>query len=220
MKKYIIILIIIFIIFGTSLIYRLNAKNYSISDLTEFDGECIKKGNKCDNGTLINIKVNENKSYNFYVINDNNKILTLITSENIGNNTNWTLNNTTCEKGPDNLINYIKDLTKEWKSIEEKEYIFSDRNKCYEEKREKIKGRIPTYNELKKLGCKYFFKESCPKYLYENLANNSLGYWLSTTRKPLNNESAYVVSRTGDFAETKINVSEYYGLRLVIEIEK
>jgi hypothetical protein len=223
-KKFIIlgILIILFIAIVVFIVLNNKVKklDYSINTISENKLECFDKSKKCDNATLIIIKVNEKEKYNFYVINDENNILTLLMDKNIGNNTNWSANNITCSRGPDNLISYIKELTAAWLYIESKEYIMYDSNGCYENKKENMKARIPTYEDVSKLGCEYFNKNTCPDYVTSNLGTNSSGYWLSTSVFPNDTQAAYAVYKEKNLVQPSIIDSKYYGLRLIIEVEK
>ena len=76
-KKFIIlgILIILFIAIVVFIVLNNKVKklDYSINTISENKLECFDKSKKCDNATLIIIKVNEKEKYNFYVINDENK---------------------------------------------------------------------------------------------------------------------------------------------------
>ena len=64
----------------------------SISELNinlESENECIKYNETCENGTLVKVKVNDESTYNFYVINDTGNELTLIMDKNIGPKVAW-----------------------------------------------------------------------------------------------------------------------------------
>lgn len=219
MKKKIIIIIIslLVIIIGIFTIFKINNK-YLINNIVNTKLECLNKSNKCSRGTLINIKVNNKDNLDFYVIDDNGQTITLLMNENIGNNIKWTDNND-CSKGPNIIINTIKDITKNWDNIKTKNYLITDSAKCYNDQNEDLKARLLTYEEAISLGCAYYYKETCPSYLYNNL-NDASGYWLSTTMNPNDDEAAYTIYKDGSIESSYIIENRYYGLRLVIELKK
>lgn len=88
---------------------------------------CINTGT-CASGTLINVKVNNNQKYNFYVINDIDDKLTLIMDRNLGKLVAWvskidynddtnygTYGNTS--KGPITALTYLNNQTSDWTNI-------------------------------------------------------------------------------------------------------
>ena len=219
-KIIVLIILLILIIIAITLMLINRKKDYTIKGITNTNIECFSKDKICEKGTLVSINVNKDEKYDFYVIDDTGSKLTLIMNKNIGNNTNWSLNSNNCTKGPDNLIDYIKKLTANWSNIEEKEYTISDDNNCYAEKKEKLRARIPTLAEVTNNGCEYFYENTCPNYLTNSLGNNSSGYWLSTTKYPDDQQGAYTVYKNGSLSSTWVITDKYYGLRIVIEVEK
>ena len=160
---------------------------------------CIKTGT-CSNGTLVNVKVNDTTSYNFYVINDDGNYLTLIMDRNLGEKvasiiqedyeaaggTNWG-NNGNVEKGPLTILKKLKERTNDWTNIESFDYTLEDdkvnawnaTSINYQPiKVTDIKARILSGAEAQKLGCTAY-NGSCPSYLTTNLSNSY--YWTSTT---------------------------------------
>ena len=160
---------------------------------------CILDG-ICENGTLINVKVNDTENYNFYVINDLNDELTLIMDRNIGENIYWSYYYDTT-KGPFTALQALKKSTDNWTNltklaIDQFEYdndIESNLEQTYE-----MYARLPKYSEINSIVMKN--GGVLPKYLYENLVgtgnNSATTYWTSTAHSTYT-ATAWQVGCTG-----------------------
>ena len=99
---------------------------------------CVTNRTKCEPGTALAIKVNEQKTYKFYVVSDKNDRLTLIMNKNLGNKVAWvskedygdnnaygTLGKN--DKGPITALEYLNALTSSWVNIPAIEnYIYNN----------------------------------------------------------------------------------------------
>lgn len=217
----------------------------SISELNtniSSENECIKYNEKCENGTLVNVKVNETDTYDFYVINDTGDKLTLILNKNLGSNIAWitesdytnaggtnygTFGNN--EKGPITVLNTLKTLTDNWTNVLEKEYVISGigsdgKTQIYDDITMNMKARLLTYEELINLGCS-MKSSSCPEYLYSNLSGSntsdiSAGYWTSTADISNSNIAWYINYNGNIYNNVSLFLDSGRGIRPVITIEK
>ena len=217
----------------------------SISELNvnlESENECIKYNEKCANGTLVNVKVNENDTYDFYVINDTGDKLTLILNKNLGSTISWitesdynasggtnygTFGNN--EKGPITALNTLKTLTNNWTNVLDNEYIISGigndgKTKIYDDITMNIKARLLTYQEAINLGCS-MKSSSCPEYLYSNLSGLNTtdipaGYWTSTADATNSNIALYINYNGNVYNNVSLTFATARGIRPVITIEK
>ena len=202
---------------------------------------CINDG-KCPNGTKINVKVNPNISYDFYVIDDNTTALILIMDRNLGNKVAWinesdyatennkdetpdTCDTTSCnDEGPITTLNELKRITSTWTNIPEYEYTYIDDGggNQYPTFTEKMRARLLTVTEAESLGCQWA-QYTCPDYLYTNLVDSTSeysanSYWLSTARD--NNDAwAWYINHLG-YAHDNHQVSFTRSVRPVITISK
>ena len=71
--------------------------------------------------------VGKEESYNFFVLNNNDGMITLLSSWNIGNTVNWAsdINN---NYGPIASLNYLNELTFNWEIIPITNYIYKNNN--------------------------------------------------------------------------------------------
>jgi len=217
----------------------------SISELNtniSSENECIKYNEKCANGTLVKVKVNEEITYDFYVINDTGNMITLILNENLGSNVSWvaesdynasggtnygTFGNN--EKGPITALNTLKTLTDNWTNVLDNEYIISGigndgKTKIYDDITMNIKARLLTYQEAINLGCS-MKSSSCPEYLYSNLSGLNTtdipaGYWTSTADATNSNIAWYINYNGNVYNNVYLSFNKARGIRPVITIEK
>lgn len=163
---------------------------------------CAQKGQICEvrktDPIAFAIKVNEEKTYKFYVLNDDGNTITLIMNKNLyedGNTTEsdvaWinpadytTENNKdetpdTCglkscnDEGPITAINILNKRTYDWYYITAKPYTYNGMKtdgiaRKYEDITMTMTARMITYAEATTLGCTTS-SGSCPSWLYENL---------------------------------------------------
>ena len=201
---------------------------------------CLTDG-ICENGTKLNVKVNEKENYDFYVIKDDGNELTLIMNKNLGETVAWISqtdyeesggtnygeygNN---EKGPLTVLEELKIRTKDWTNIKAYDYTLNDdsgKNKYQSIKIENVRARMLTYTEAIKLNCIYEENNSCPEYLYENSGdlkdtNSSLrGYWLSSAHFD-SSQYGLGINLFGRVSYNNVNRDFAYGIRAVIKIPK
>ncbi len=187
------------------------------SILTSTDA-CLKDGSVCSNGVLVNVKVNDNEDYDFYIIDDDGENLTLIMNQNLGDNVAWiikedyiafggttsTWSNSSSgrinTKGPRTALKTLEERTSDWTNIPLMTYVLIDdkpdadgttaRYSPIEIKN--LRARMLTYTEAVSLGCEFNKSGSCPEYLRENLVA------ASTSGQP----SAYWLSTARSFSNT------------------
>lgn len=166
------------------------------------ENDCIRYDEECNNGTLVNVKVNETEDYDFYIIDDTGKELTLIMDRNLGGPIEWITktdydieNNkdetpTICEyqscndEGPITAINALDERTKEWTNVKNQEYTYSGLTedgitRKYDDITRKMRARMLTFEEAisEKIGCTFHQSvgaSNCPTYLYTNLSNQNI----------------------------------------------
>ncbi len=100
---------------------------------------CLTDG-ICENGTKLNVKVNEKENYDFYVIKDDGEELTLIMNKNLGptvawitkedyeaaGGTAWDEKYGANDKGPLTALKQLEDLTKGWTNLKSYNYTLED----------------------------------------------------------------------------------------------
>ncbi len=206
---------------------------------------CINNSTKCSNGTLVTVKVNDTTSYDFYVIDDTKKELTLIMDRNLGGKVEWIAqedyeagggkywdksygkNNI----GPLTALNYLENLTKGWTNIPSYDYTLEDDKPDSSGKtvryqpieRRNVRARMLTYTEAHNHGCTGS-SSTCPKYLYENLSSSNTDqqpymYWLSTACSDFDYAS-FNVRYGGYVANRFVKDAKSGGIRPVIKISK
>ncbi len=210
------------------------------------NNNCLTEG-ICENGVLVNVKVNDTENHNFYVIGDTNGELTLIMDRNLGSDVEWITkedylaaggtkswvsygNN---DKGPLTALKTLEYRTKNWSNIDAYDYELIDDSKENVYQPIKIAGaraRLLTLTEAKNLGCESALVEkSCPEYLYDNLfstnhADDQIAYWLSTATKASSFYAAYnkyFMYYKGTFKSyANLSIDNRQGLRPVIKISK
>ncbi len=212
------------------------------------NNSCINNTNKCENGTLVNVKVNDKENYDFYVIKDDGNELTLIMNKNLGSRVFWITKEDYLEsggtawnelvgtnsKGPLTVLKALEIRTQNWTNIKSYDYTLIDDKPIPEKygskvayepiKRTNVRARLLTFTEALTLGCEYKEKNTCPKYLYENLGlantdEEAVAYWLSTS------DSNYITCATnitfeGDINSDDTTYSRPYGVRPVIKVSK
>ena len=211
------------------------------------DFYCIKdKGSVCPNGTEVTVQVNSEQEYKFYVIKDTGTKLTLIMSENLGEEVSWYEEedcwdiaegvykcNLTSSHGPLNALRELKGETIDWKNIGVYSYTL-DSEIAYTysgDYVQNVRARLPKLSDFEGVGCSipdaYSTPVNCPNglsWLVEDLREGG-GYWLSDA---FDNYTAWHVAfknvetyPSGLFIGTKgIQVPSPLGLRPVIEMSK
>jgi len=179
-------------------------------------------------GILVNVKVNDKKAYDFYVMADNGTELTLLMSENLGDNVDWYADDDDNSQGPTTAVAELKLRTSEWTNILERDYVYRDDgggNK-YTAFPEKMRARLITYTEVNNI--KTANNGTLPAWMYVNLKNTGSdtdsvglvknGYWTSTAYIS-GTHSAWNVYYSGnlDFGNTGLT---RYGVRPVITLSK
>ena len=196
----------------------------------------------CELGTPFAIQVNNNETYQFFVINDDGKEVTLIMDRNLGNNVAWYIDendtNATNAKGPLTALNELKKRTNEWTNIPTYTYTLENDDDAQGgtypsypsitgESVTDVRARLPRYNELikEKIDCATT-NNTCKAYITSNIDKiTTFGYWLSTSYSG-GNANAWAVSRWSSLSNTPYNGStwvndgSYLGLRPVITLTK
>ena len=229
---------------------------FGYNGILSSNDECLKgEPNNCNPGIPIKVQVNDNESYNFYVIADDGNELTMIMDNNLypdddrtegdvgwidkldydeAGGTNWGMYGSNL-KGPITALKALKERTKDWTNIQEKEYVTSDENnpKAYPDIMMKMRARMLTYTEASNLGCKeidsenYSTNDSCPDYLLANLKENlgetdtegTKGYWLSSAKGD-NARGAFTINGYSGVINWDYAKNSWYGIRPVITVSK
>ena len=209
--------------------HALNGIINSTTDECATKGQCTMEEIKTDEGVKVTVQVNDSKTYDFYVINDDGETLTLLMSENLGNTV--FLNDDAINNGYGTItaINYLDELTDdEWSNIPSKAYTYSGigddgTTRVFEDITRTMRARMITYAEVNAI--KIANNGTMPTYLYGNLSSSNTteapyGYWTSTI-DAISPDFAWFVYYAGRLDTTSVTDSDdYYGLRPVIEISK
>lgn len=197
---------------------------------------CINTGT-CASGTLVNVKVNANENYNFYVISDVQKKLTLIMDKVLGKTIAWideddyeiensvddepnVCSAVSCnDEGPITAINYLDELTdNEWNNVPKKAYTYSGighdgKTRKYEDITVTMRARMISYREVNDI--KSANNGVLPTYVY-----GQTGHWTSTAYSS-NENNAYYINAGGNVYLNQVHyVAPYSGIRPVIELSK
>ena len=230
-----------------------NNNNPINSIVTSVNGDsenlgCYIKGTNCTNGTLMTVKVNNDKTQDFYVINDDSVNITLISASNIGDNNTTTVawyagSSGNTSVGPITVLTSLNTVTADWTNIDNiANYSYTNSGSGYkkvtivsgvttvtnsEDGETTIEGtsraRLLTYEEAYGLGCRTSTNNNCPDWLYGNMngTNYSLtpyGYWLLTSTSNVRN--AYNLRNTSAIASNSTTDTSGRGIRPVITIKK
>lgn len=117
LKIFIIILTIVLVIATPISIYNYSNKNKNVKT-----NNCIKKGNVCTadeifSGVVVPVEVAKNKSYKFYVIENDENTMTLIMDKNTTKEIEWQFEGINM-KGPASAQYEIQKETTNWKNID------------------------------------------------------------------------------------------------------
>jgi len=176
-------------------------------------------------GILVNVKVNNTQNYDFYVIADNGTELTLLMSENLGDNIEWYADDDDNSQGPTTALAELALRTNDWTNIPEKTYTISglgedETTRRYEDKTVTGRARLITYAEVNNV--KIANNNNIPSWMLENLYgtgnNNTYGYWTSTA-DATSSSCAWRIHGLGDWSIDATDPT-YYGIRPVITISK
>lgn len=181
----------------------------------------------CEIGTAFAIRVNNNETYKFYVLNDDGEKVTLIMERNLGSQVSW-LNQEHYELaggqvwdsasdhtsfGPLTALKALKERTASWQNIDEYSYTLEDQSGKYPaysgELVQNVRARLLKRNETKPLGC-VAWTTGCPIWLYEGS-----GFWLSDSHLT---SLGWMVANDGVLGVG--NSSGLSGIRPVIELSK
>jgi len=127
-KKYLIILIIFIVLVSIGVSLLMINKN---TNLEPSDNNCLKKGNLCTldeikTGLVVPVAVNDNDTYDFYVIDNTAEQLILIMAKNIGKDVDWSMEGINF-KGPVAPVFEVYDYTTNWDNINKiTNYIYED----------------------------------------------------------------------------------------------
>ena len=184
-------------------------------------GTCTPEQIATNEGIKVTINVKEGTPKDFYVIADDGNKVTLIMSENLGDNVAWYDSSSGDNShGPTTALEELALRTNDWE-IPEFTYSLSGigedkTTRKYPDSEVTWKARLITYAEANAVGCT---TSSCPDWMYDHLDSSYInGYWTST---------AYASSSDGvwnvDFYGTLIDnfaASRSNGVRSVIELSK
>lgn len=112
-----------------------NNNTTSQSTKSENYSTCAKEGNKCSqkdiiDGQLVNVSVNNKTNYDFYVIDDDGEILTLLKRKSLGDIVAWCSRDDKYDVflaeenadgniyGPYTALKYLNELTNDWTNID------------------------------------------------------------------------------------------------------
>ena len=174
-------------------------------------------------GIKVTINVNENTPYDFYVIKDDGNKVTLIMSENWGDNVKWYASGDNSQ-GLTTALAALIDRTNDWE-IPEFTYALSGlgedgTTQIYPASQVTGKARLITYAEANAVGCT---TTSCPTWMHANLYDtgddSTDGYWTSTANAD-ESDIAWYIYCDGFLNNDFINNSGSVEFRLVIELSK
>lgn len=190
--KLMIFLVLALVVLGIALLLIKKQNIQPNLDILSSTNDCIlSKDLICPNGTEVTVEVNDDTSYNFYVIADTGSELTLIMDRNIKDEIKWNdISSMDNSKGPLTSLKELESLTADWINVPVFSYKLTDDSDTPLYKsitRTKVRSRMLTYTEAAELGCKSE-AYSCPVYLIKNLSEDVYGYWLSTTYKSDNHK--------------------------------
>jgi len=209
--------------------YEYNEKCFAPNPIIEYTDNCMEDSNaECSAGTLLNVPVNNQEKYNFYVIKDTGTELTLLMSENLGDNVEWYSGDGANDKGPLTSVAELKLRTNDWINIPEKLYTYSDDggSNRYASFSETMRARMITYTEVNNMKAEN--NDTMPSWMYVNLINTGSdtdsvgrvknGYWTSSASVS-NVTRAFDVKYDGNVGNTSMHDANN-GLRPIIEIPK
>ncbi len=234
-----------------------NIKNCKLNEIQKLkyknkimksNDECIMGESICSNGTKINVQVNDKEDYNFYVIKDDGKEVTLIMNKNLGNRVAWISkedyiaaggiesdygSNGNNNKGPLTALKQLENLTKNWTNLKSYDYILEDDRPSkwielggpseimYQRvKRMNIKARLLMLTDIENIVDWETLK--IPTYLYENLSQDNI----SDIHQSYWLSTAYyfghslIVSSKGNVFDNYVHYGASVGVRPVIKISK
>ena len=83
---------------------------------------CYKTGSTCTQGTVIKYYVNDNEYRYFYVLRDENGVITMQQRENTVRNVKWHVGSNNNSYGPDNVLPILEQATSTWTNVNVLEY--------------------------------------------------------------------------------------------------
>ena len=193
------------------------------SEINEVDDCALDKTEgSCEPGTEFAIKVNEDETYKFYVLNDDGNKVTLILDRNLGDKVAWYADAEDSSYGPITAANKLDELTDdEWSNIPKKNYVYEDDadESRYESFTKNMRVRLPGYYEMYELLNPGLI---LPGYLGDNFNgtgdDNAYGYWTSGTSGLYTAcDVHYYMTISLDMS---VNNGNYVGVRPVIELYK
>lgn len=207
---------------------------FVISDTNKTIPDCITNDTKCDPGTPVAVKVNDEEIYDFYVMSDNNSELTLIMDRNLGETVAWISKADYLEaggtddewlagdtavgnnnKGPLTALNTLEDRTSSWTNIPSSTYILTDENGAYSSMTRTARARLITDSEAQTL-----LSLSNNSWVYGNLYRPPYGYWTSSASTSAYSFQAWNMFYSGGLSRKSVDNASGYGIRPVITIPK
>ncbi len=213
------------------------------------NNSCLTEG-ICENGTKLNVKVNEKENYDFYVIKDDGNELTLIMNKNLGPTVAWiskedyiaaggtesdygyTGNN---NKGPLTALKQLEELTSDWTNIPAYNYTLEDDRpskmiELFESleimyqpiKRTNVRARLPMLTDIENIVD--WETAKIPTYLYENLVEPTVDgqhrAYWLSTATTGPSDCSFVVDYEAGIHAGIVSYSVSIGSRPVIKISK
>ena len=136
------------------------------------NGQCTQEQISTDEGIKVTIDVKEGETKDFYVLSDDVNKVTLIMSENLGDNVKWYAEKQTNSHGPTTALEELVARTNDWE-IPKFSYTLSGlaengTTQRYPDSQVTGKARLITYAEANAVGCTES-SGSCPAWMYANL---------------------------------------------------
>ena len=199
-----------------------NECNYSLNSIvSSYNGNiasCLTSAVSCTEdeikaGIAVNVSVNKNEKYKFYVVDDQNGELTLIAANNYGGGTNsstydqnssWCINENTIACGGNG---YKAALPQNWNYVSNVDLIDAQ-----------VIANLSGFEWT--AGSTSNFSGTIPSWFGENtgVAYGNLGYWTKNANTTTN-ATAWIISDMGVLNHVYVGLKNY-GIRPVIRISK
>ena len=183
------------------------------------DNKCaVDETQICAEGTLITYKVNDSQTYDFYVIKDTGRLLTLIMNSNLGlNDVSWNTSGFASD-GPTGVLKALEERTNNWTNvniISEYTYVDTNGNNQYSAfTKTNVRSRLLSSTEY----------DISKTWLTSNLVNydacgwtenDACGYWTGESISNTPEGFGLCLTSYGPYT-----CSGMYGIRPVIEVSK
>ena len=196
------------------------------------ENSCIQAENTCSiddikSGIIVNVKVNNEHTEDFYVLADDGNKVTLILNRNLGDNVAWYADAEDNSYGPITALIYLQSQTSTWTNLPEmtlntfeydngSEDVTLGNNNSFT-----MYARLPKHSEIHAISNSGDITNI--PWLYINLKNtgddSTRGYWTSTAESS-DSYFARNVSHIGYVDCSTVIGASSNGLRPVIELSK